>query len=76
MTASSQLHAPAALLPEVRRLGGQRSRSERFGEDKNLLSTANRIPDPPARSLVTMPTELLLQLSTMPRTVLWPHIAD
>jgi hypothetical protein len=53
MTASSELHAPADLLPEVRRLGGERSRSERFGEDTNLLPTGNRIPELPAGSLVT-----------------------
>jgi hypothetical protein len=41
-----------------RRTGGHRSRSERYGEEKNLLPTENRMLDLPARSLVITPPEL------------------
>jgi hypothetical protein len=51
MDVNGQLHAPAALPPEKylryrldRRLGGPQSRSERYGEEKDLALTGNRAP--------------------------------
>jgi hypothetical protein len=48
MDGSGQLHAPAALTPGKsprypldRRLGGPRSRSGRYGEEKNLALPGN-----------------------------------
>lgn len=43
--------------PTNRRLGGTKSRSENFGPDKNLVPVGHRIPDSPARRLLT-PTTL------------------
>lgn len=45
--------------PQNRRLCGPQSQSGRFVEDKNSLAPAgNRSPNHPARSLITIPTEL------------------
>jgi len=41
-----------------KRIGGFHYRVVRFGEEKNVVFSENRNPDRPARSLVTVPTEL------------------
>jgi hypothetical protein len=61
MEANGQLHVPAAFLleesaqhPSVRRLGGLKSRSECYGEEKNLILAGNRTP---GMQPVGIPTE-------------------
>jgi hypothetical protein len=62
MEVSGQLHASAALpqYPFDRKLRGPQSSSERSGEEKKSLQSPCRESNPgrPARSLVTILTEL------------------
>jgi hypothetical protein len=59
MYGNGQRHAMAAALPVNRILGGPKSRSGRFGKEKNALASAvNRSPDRRLRSLAATPTEV------------------
>jgi len=55
---SSQLHAPTALSPLNRRLGGQQSWSWNFGEKIFLAPVTSQTPHHPECSLVTIWTIL------------------
>jgi hypothetical protein len=65
MAVSGQLHAPASFLrgnspqyPVDIRLGGPQRRSERRGEEENLLLLPEIEPRPSSPQPVTIPTEL------------------